>query len=39
MDTWKNHKIPTASDLFWMIPHERETSDEVNIIIEDISFQ
>ncbi len=38
MKTWKDYKIPTATDLFWMIPHEEEPSDEVNIIIENISF-
>jgi hypothetical protein len=31
MGTWENYKIPPASDLFWMIPHEEEISEEVNI--------
>ncbi len=33
MEAWKNYKIPTAPDLFLMIPHGHETSDEVNTII------
>ena len=31
METWKNYRIPTASDLFSMIPHEENPSDEVKI--------
>jgi hypothetical protein len=28
METWKNYKIPTAPDLFWMIPHDEEISED-----------
>ena len=28
MEPWKKYKIPTASKLFWMIPHEEETSEQ-----------
>jgi hypothetical protein len=31
METWKDYKIPTAPELFWMIPHEEEISEEVKI--------
>jgi hypothetical protein len=31
MEPWKKYKIPTASKLFWMIPHEEETTEEVDI--------
>ncbi|CAF1127809.1 unnamed protein product [Adineta steineri] len=29
MKPWKNYKIPTALDLFWMIPYEEEISEEI----------
>ncbi|CAF4994506.1 unnamed protein product, partial [Rotaria sp. Silwood1] len=28
MKTWKNYKIPTASELFWMIPYDEEIAEE-----------
>jgi hypothetical protein len=30
MNTWKNYKVPTASELFWMIPYDENISEEVN---------
>ncbi len=24
METWKNYKVPTAPELFWMIPHDED---------------
>ncbi|CAF1168740.1 unnamed protein product [Adineta ricciae] len=29
MEPWKDHKIPNASELFWMIPHEAKIADEL----------
>ncbi|CAF3880229.1 unnamed protein product [Rotaria sp. Silwood1] len=29
MKTWKNYKIPTASELFWMIPYDEEIAEEI----------
>ncbi|UJR15102.1 hypothetical protein I4U23_002069 [Adineta vaga] len=29
MDSWKNHKIPTAIELFWMIPYQEEIIEEL----------
>ncbi len=33
MEAWKNYKIPTVQDLFWMIPHEEDISEQVNMKI------
>ncbi|CAF1028864.1 unnamed protein product [Rotaria sordida] len=38
MNTWKNYKIPKASDLFWMIPHEEETLEELPPIQDNKGF-
>jgi len=31
METWKNYKVPTAPELFWMIPHDEDLPQEVKI--------
>lgn len=31
METWKDYKIPTVLDLFWMIPQEEELPEEVRV--------
>jgi hypothetical protein len=33
METWKNYKVPTAPELFWMIPHDEDLPQEVKIWI------
>jgi len=38
METWKNSKIPPAPDLFWMIPHEEEISEQTQSIPDDQSI-
>jgi hypothetical protein len=30
METWKNYKVPTAPELFWMIPHDEDLPQTVN---------
>ncbi|CAF1237855.1 unnamed protein product [Rotaria sp. Silwood1] len=29
METWKNFKVPTAPELFWMIPHDEDLPQEI----------
>ncbi|CAF0774810.1 unnamed protein product [Adineta ricciae] len=29
METWKNYKVPTAPELFWMIPHDEDLPQEI----------
>ncbi|CAF1364977.1 unnamed protein product [Rotaria magnacalcarata] len=38
MEAWKNHKIPTARELFWMIPHEEEMSEESSTLEDSKKF-
>ncbi|CAF4637875.1 unnamed protein product [Rotaria socialis] len=38
MEAWKNHKIPTAHELFWMIPHEEEISEESSALEDSKKF-
>ena len=30
METWKNYKVPSANELFWMIPHDEDLPQQVN---------
>ncbi|CAF3310554.1 unnamed protein product, partial [Rotaria sp. Silwood2] len=39
METWKNYKIPTASELFWMIPHDEEIPEELLPIQNNKGFE
>jgi hypothetical protein len=32
METWKNYKVPTAPELFWMIPHDEDLPQEVKFV-------
>lgn len=30
MDTWKNYKVPAATELLWMIPHDEDFPQKVS---------
>jgi hypothetical protein len=37
METWKNYKVPTAPELFWMIPHDADFPQEFLPLPDGIS--
>jgi hypothetical protein len=38
METWKNYKVPTAPELFWMIPHDEDLPQEFLPLPDGISI-
>ncbi|CAF1321605.1 unnamed protein product [Adineta steineri] len=38
METWKNYKVPTAPELFWMIPHDEDLPQELLPLPDGISI-
>ncbi|CAF0939960.1 unnamed protein product [Rotaria sordida] len=38
METWKNFKVPTAPELFWMIPHDEDLPQELLPLPDGISI-
>ncbi|CAF2050805.1 unnamed protein product [Rotaria magnacalcarata] len=38
METWKNLKVPTAPQLFWMIPHDEDLPQELLPLPDGISI-
>ncbi|CAF4628213.1 unnamed protein product, partial [Rotaria magnacalcarata] len=38
METWKNLKVPTAPELFWMIPHDEDLPQELLPFPDGISI-
>ncbi|UJR31583.1 hypothetical protein I4U23_019070 [Adineta vaga] len=37
METWKNYKVPTAPELFWMIPHDEDLPQQLLPLPDGIS--
>jgi hypothetical protein len=38
METWKNYKVPTAPELFWMIPRDEDLPQEFLPLPDGISI-
>lgn len=38
METWKNYKVPTAPELFWMIPHDEDFPQDFLPLPDGISI-
>ncbi len=38
IETWKNYKVPTAPELFWMIPHDEDLPQKLLPLPDGISI-
>ena len=39
MDIWKNYKVPAATELFWMIPHDEDLPQKVNFTVDNACIE